>query len=170
MQILDRFHALFFPLFFSWLSTKHGCCTCFGAQIPDRFHALTGAALEAAQQADPKGLPTMTPQVCIVNFYSGGGSLGMHQDKDESISTVRRGSPVVSFSIGDSAVFLYGRERLAETASKVTLDSGDVLVFGGPSRLVFHGVPEVLPHSAPQELVAATGLRPGRLNLTFREL
>lgn len=76
----------------------------------------------------------------------------------------------MSFSLGDSAEFCYGKERDLEKAEKVTLESGDVLVFGGPARMIFHGVTRIIPKSAPKELVNKTNLRPGRLNLTFREL
>lgn len=91
------------------------------------------------------------------------------QDRDESRESLHKGLPVVSFSLGDSAEFLYGDERDVEKAEKVVLESGDVLIFGGESRLVFHGVSSIVPNSAPKELLQDTGLRPGRLNLTFRQ-
>ena len=98
----------------------------------------------------------------------------MHQDDSESADSLRRGAPVVSVSIGDSCEFAYCDERPDDTAAaapaarprSVRLDSGDVLVFGGPSRLLFHGVTKILPQRRPKEL----RLAPGRLNLTFREL
>ena len=86
------------------------------------------------------------------------------QDNDESRESLRKGLPVVSFSIGDSAEFLYGDERNVEKADSVLLESGDVLIFGGESRHVFHGVSSVLPNSAPKELLRDTCLCPGRLN------
>jgi alkylated DNA repair dioxygenase AlkB len=92
------------------------------------------------------------------------------QDKDECAESLQRGAPVVSFSVGDSAEFCYGKERELTKAEKVILDSGDVLIFGGPSRMLFHGVTRIIPKSAPKELLERTNLRPGRLNLTFREL
>ena len=92
------------------------------------------------------------------------------QDKDESPASLKRGSPVVSFSVGDSAVFAYGNERDPEKAEKIALESGDVLVFGGPARMIFHGVASIIPKSAPRELIERSNLRQGRLNLTFREL
>jgi alkylated DNA repair dioxygenase AlkB len=52
----------------------------------------------------------------------------------------------------------------------VKLESGDVIVFGGPARMVFHAVPKIYPGTAPEQLLKATGLRPGRINLTFRQL
>ncbi|KAH8939301.1 hypothetical protein BDL97_15G031200 [Sphagnum fallax] len=151
--------------------------------IPPRFLAHVKDALQKAQHVakDAGGLrlgrsqaegelPDMTATVCIVNFYEHSGALGMHQDKDESAESLQRGAPVVSFSVGDSAEFCYGKERELTKAEKVILDSGDVLIFGGPSRMLFHGVTRIIPKSAPKELLERTNLRPGRLNLTFREL
>lgn len=77
--------------------------------------------------------------------------------------------PVVSFSIGETAEFLYGDVRDEEKLSKVDLESGDVLIFGGKSRLIFHGVSNTKPKTAPKWLMDETNLRPGRLNLTFRQ-
>lgn len=91
------------------------------------------------------------------------------QDKDESSASLKRGSPVVSFSVGDTAVFTYGQDRDPDKAEKIALESGDILVFGGPARMIFHGVTSILPKSAPRELLDKSNLRPGRLNLTFRE-
>ncbi|KAF3785130.1 Alpha-ketoglutarate-dependent dioxygenase AlkB-like protein [Nymphaea thermarum] len=115
------------------------------------------------------GLPAMNPDICIVNFYSKSGKLGLHQDKDESDESIRNGLPVVSFSVGDSAAFLFGVDRDVEKAKECKLDSGDVLIFGGESRLIFHGVPTIFPDTAPKQLLEQSKLRPGRLNLTFRQ-
>ncbi|EFJ47865.1 hypothetical protein VOLCADRAFT_101962 [Volvox carteri f. nagariensis] len=128
-----------------------------------------GAASAAAAAAGGIQLPPLRPDICLANFYERSGRLGMHQDKDEMPDSLRAGLPVVSLSLGDAADFLYGRTREAEQASSVRLESGDVLVFGGPGRMIFHSVSRVHPHTAPRELLAATGLRPGRLNLTFRQ-
>ncbi|CAN0877388.1 E3 ubiquitin-protein ligase CHFR [Linum grandiflorum] len=75
-------------------------------------------------------LPSMSPSICVVNFYTSNGRLGLHQDKAESPESLRKGLPVVSFSIGDSAEFQYA-ERRDDVAGKVLLESGDVLIFGG---------------------------------------
>lgn len=91
------------------------------------------------------------------------------QDRDESKESLRKGLPVVSFSVGNSAYFLYGDERNPKKATSVALDSGDVLIFGGKSRHVFHGVPAIFPNSAPKQLMKDSCLSPGRLNLTFRQ-
>ncbi|PKA67131.1 alkylated DNA repair protein [Apostasia shenzhenica] len=91
------------------------------------------------------------------------------QDIDESRESIEKGLPVVSFSIGDTAEFLYGNGRDADGAKKVLLESGDVLIFGGKSRLIYHGVSCIKPNSSPERLTDEAKLRPGRLNLTFRQ-
>ncbi|MEV7544724.1 alpha-ketoglutarate-dependent dioxygenase AlkB [Streptomyces sp. NPDC089915] len=97
--------------------------------------------------------------IALVNFYAGDSRMGMHRDAEE-----RSPAPVVSLSLGDSCLFRFGN-----TASRgrpyrdVELRSGDLFVFGGPSRLAYHGVPRVLPGTAPPGL----GLT-GRLNVTLR--
>ncbi|XP_047167061.1 alpha-ketoglutarate-dependent dioxygenase AlkB-like [Vigna umbellata] len=146
--------------------------------IPNHFSELVRRAIQEAQSLTKKEyrasklediLPSMTPDICIVNFYTKNGKLGLHQDRDESRESLRKELPVVSFSIGDSADFLYGDERNVHKAEGVILESGDVLIFGGESRRVFHGVRSVLPNSAPKELLRDSGFSPGRLNLTFRQ-
>ncbi|XP_021731236.1 uncharacterized protein LOC110698133 isoform X2 [Chenopodium quinoa] len=114
-------------------------------------------------------LPRMNPDICIVNFYSETGRLGLHQDRDESAESLNKGLPVVSFSVGDSAEFLYGDQRDPSKAETLILESGDVLIFGGQSRHVFHGVASIIPDTAPRFLLEETKLLPGRLNLTFRQ-
>ncbi|XP_074268256.1 uncharacterized protein LOC141591724 [Silene latifolia] len=114
-------------------------------------------------------LPSVKPDICLVNYYSKTGRLGLHQDKDENQESLDKGIPVVSFSIGDSAEFLYSDQRDVEKAEKVELKSGDVLIFGGKSRLIFHGVPAIIPDTASKMLLDETNFRSGRLNLTFRQ-
>ena len=104
------------------------------------------------------------PDVCIVNHYDRHGRMGLHQDKDESESSLSRGIPVVSVSLGDKARFLFGGLRRRDEVVAITLESGDAFVFGGPARLRHHGVSHVVPDSAPTELELT-----GRLNLTFRQ-
>jgi alkylated DNA repair dioxygenase AlkB len=102
----------------------------------------------------------------------------MHQDKSESADSLRRGVPVVSVSLGDACEFGYAAVRPEDTdasqtalggaakARTVRLESGDILIFGGPARMLFHSVQKIFPNHRPKGLVLA----PGRLNLTFREL
>ena len=104
------------------------------------------------------------PDICILNFYSGAGKLGLHQDKDERPETIEAGIPIVSLSIGDRAKFLIGGLKRKDPVSAITLESGDALVMGGPSRLRYHGVSGIEPGTAPREL----GME-GRFNLTFRQ-
>ncbi|KAM7526573.1 hypothetical protein LguiA_016475 [Lonicera macranthoides] len=146
--------------------------------IPDELAFLVKKALEDSNSLIKKRfgpisventIPSMTPDICIVNFYTTNGRLGLHQDCDESEGSLRQGLPVVSISVGDSAEFMYGDQRDVKKAEMVTLESGDVLIFGGNSRHIFHGVTSIFPNSAPHALFKETMLRPGRLNLTFRQ-
>ncbi|XP_020586003.1 uncharacterized protein LOC110028479 [Phalaenopsis equestris] len=144
-------------------------------EIPQELRKLVDEALNASHEflrekgKNVEEIPKMSPDICIVNFYSSSGKLGLHQDRDEGEESLRKGLPVVSFSIGDSAAFLYSDERGVEKAEMVMLESGDVLIFGGSSRHIFHGVQSIQPNTAPEILIEKTRLRPGRLNLTFRQ-
>ncbi|KAM3699229.1 hypothetical protein ACJW31_05G010200 [Castanea mollissima] len=146
--------------------------------IPAEFYQLVKKSIEDSHSLIQKNskssnvesiLPWMSPNICRVNYYSENGRLGLHQDRDESQESLAKGLPVVSFSIGDKADFLYGDQRNVDKAEKVVLESGDVLIFGGKSRHIFHGVTAIHPNSAPKSLLEETKLRPGRLNLTFRQ-
>ncbi|KAL9247254.1 hypothetical protein vseg_020704 [Gypsophila vaccaria] len=147
--------------------------------IPQKFLELVDRAITDSRSLiaeDPRVkdvesvLPSVKPDVCLVNYYAPRtGRLGLHQDKDESRKSLDKGIPIVSFSLGDSAEFLYSDQRDAEKAEKVILESGDVLIFGGKSRHIFHGVPTITPDTAPKLLLDETNFRPGRLNLTFRQ-
>ncbi len=119
-------------------------------QIAGRIAAETGMSIE--------------PDICIVNFYTGAGKLGLHQDKDERPETLKKGIPVVSISIGDSCHFLFGGTSRKDSVRTILLKSGDAFVFGGPSRMRFHGVSSIIAGSAPAELEVS-----GRYNLTFRQ-
>lgn len=97
----------------------------------------------------------------LVNYYGPAAKMGMHQDRDERVL-----SPVVSLSVGDSCTFRFGNtESRARPYTDVTLESGDLFVFGGSCRLAYHGVVRVLPGTAPK----GCGLTGGRLNVTLRE-
>ncbi|MET8163364.1 alpha-ketoglutarate-dependent dioxygenase AlkB [Streptomyces sp. NPDC005329] len=97
--------------------------------------------------------------IALINFYDGDARMGMHRDAEE-----RSDAPVVSLSLGDTCVFRFGNpETRTRPYTDVELRSGDLFVFGGPSRLAYHGVPRVLPGTAP----AGLGLT-GRLNITLR--
>lgn len=100
------------------------------------------------------------PQCCLVNLYRDEARMGLHQDKDEKAIE----APVVSVSLGDEALFrIGGTTRRGPTAS-VTLSSGDVVMFGGPARLAYHGIDRIRPGSS--SLVPGGG----RINLTLRRV
>jgi DNA oxidative demethylase len=100
------------------------------------------------------------PEACLVNFYNGDARMGLHQDKDEEDLA----APVVSISLGDTAVFRIGGVERGGKTSTIKLQSGDVLVMGGPSRLRYHGVDRVLEGTS-------TLLKDGgRINLTLRRV
>jgi DNA oxidative demethylase len=103
------------------------------------------------------------PDVCIMNFYGSDGRMGLHQDKDESARSIAEGAPVVSISLGDTARFLFGGLHRRDPAETMMLESGDAFVFGGPSRLRYHGVTRIVAGTAPEALQLD-----GRFNLTFR--
>ena len=125
--------------------------------LPESFRVVSAEIAQAAGM-------TLEADICILNYYDAEGRMGLHQDKDESPESIAAGVPVVSISLGDTARFLFGGARRRDPVQAIPLESGDAFVFGGPSRLRYHGVSRILPASAPQEL----GLS-GRFNLTFRQ-
>ncbi|MFF4158747.1 alpha-ketoglutarate-dependent dioxygenase AlkB family protein [Streptomyces sp. NPDC001678] len=97
--------------------------------------------------------------IALVNFYDADAKMGLHRDADE-----KSAAPVVSLSLGDSCVFRFGHPGgRTRPWADVELRSGDLFVFGGPARPAYHGVPRILPGTAPPGL----GLK-GRLNITLR--
>jgi alkylated DNA repair protein (DNA oxidative demethylase) len=134
-----------------------------GARVldfPEWLGDLGRAAVSDAYQ-DPDVAAGYRPDTALVNFYDAAARMGMHQDKDE-----KSDSPVVSFSIGDSALFRFGNcDARGKPYDDVELASGDAFVFGGPSRFGYHGVPRIHPGTADP----ACGLDAGRINITLRE-
>lgn len=120
--------------------------------MPALFATL---ALDAAAAA---GFPGFAPDACLINRYAPGTRLSLHQDRDEG----NYAHPIVSVSLGIPAVFLWGGARRADKARRIALMHGDVVVWGGPARLRFHGV---LP--LPEGTHPLTGAH--RINLTFRK-
>jgi alkylated DNA repair protein (DNA oxidative demethylase) len=102
----------------------------------------------------------LAPQACLVNFYGAEARMGLHQDRDEEDFD----APVVSVSLGDACLFRVGGLNRNDPTRSFRLESGDVVVIGGPSRLVFHGVDRIYPGTS-------TLLRNGgRINLTLRRV
>jgi len=120
--------------------------------MPDVFAALCHDAACAA------GYPDFQPDACLINRYAVGAKLSLHQDKDEA--DLR--APIVSVSLGLPAVFQFGGLRRNDPLQRLLLEHGDVVVWGGPSRLFYHGIQPLKPGVHP-----LTG--DCRYNLTFRQ-
>lgn len=124
--------------------------------------AVASAYVSGAEPEDPLAelANDYMPDAALANFYDDGAAMGMHQDKDE-----RSNAPVVSLSIGDACLFRFGNTQTrTKPYADVELRSGDLFVFGGPSRFAYHGIPKVFPGTAPE----GCGLSHGRINITMR--
>jgi alkylated DNA repair protein (DNA oxidative demethylase) len=120
--------------------------------MPVAFATLAASAAACA------GFPRFAPDACLVNRYDPGARLTLHQDRNERDFD----APIVSVSLGLPALFLFGGARRAERALRVPLRHGDVVVWGGPARLRYHGVATVKPGHHPR-------IGAHRINLTFRK-
>jgi alkylated DNA repair protein (DNA oxidative demethylase) len=142
-----------------WVSDRRGyryadCDPLSGAPwpaMPRAFAALTEAAAKAA------GFPGFAPDSCLINRYAPGARMALHQDRNERDER----QPIVSVSLGLPARFLFGGARREDAAQRLRLESGDVVVWGGPARLFFHGV---APLAAGDDALFGAC----RFNLTFR--
>jgi alkylated DNA repair protein (DNA oxidative demethylase) len=121
-------------------------------EMPPVFRELAG---QAAAQA---GFAGFRPEACLVNRYEPGARLSLHQDRDEK----NYDAPIVSVSLGLPATFLWGGLKRADRPARYRLVHGDVVVWGGPSRLTFHGVTPLADGEH-----ALLGRK--RINLTFRK-
>jgi alkylated DNA repair protein (DNA oxidative demethylase) len=120
--------------------------------MPPTFRMLAeAAALEA-------GFDGFAPQACLVNRYVPGAKMSLHQDRDESDLS----APIVSVSLGLPAIFQFGGLRRSDKPQRFRLEHGDIAVWGGPTRLAFHGV-------APLADGEHALLGRQRINLTFRK-
>src|ERR1700712_4344354 len=120
--------------------------------LPACFRELAG---QAALQA---GFEDFAPDACLINRYVPGAKMSLHQDKDETDFSV----PIVSVSLGLPAIFLFGGLLRSDRPQRFRLEHGDVVVFGGPARLFFHGVAPLADGEHAQ-------LGCQRINLTFRK-
>ncbi|HTB04169.1 MAG TPA: DNA oxidative demethylase AlkB [Bradyrhizobium sp.] len=119
--------------------------------MPPSFRAL------AEQAADRAGYAGFSPDACLVNRYQPGAKMSLHQDKDEQDFA----APIVSVSLGLPAIFLFGGLKRSDKPRRFRLEHGDIVVWGGPTRLFFHGV-------APLADGEHAILGRQRINLTFR--
>jgi alkylated DNA repair protein (DNA oxidative demethylase) len=100
------------------------------------------------------------PEACLVNCYDGEARMGLHQDRDER----EFAAPVLSLSLGDACLFRFGGTKRGGPTCSVRLESGDLLLIGGDSRLCFHGVDRV--YAGTSDLLP----KGGRINLTLRRV
>ena len=114
--------------------------------ILDIWHSATGQAFE--------------PEACLINYYGPEAKLGLHRDEDEEA----KGAPILSISLGDTALFRLGGQTRRSPTRSMRLSSGDVLVLEGPSRNWYHGVDRIIAGSSR---LLAEG---GRFNLTLRRV
>lgn len=126
-----------------------------GLQWPAMPALLLGLAQQAAALS---GYRDFEPTVCLINRYVAGARMGLHQDKDER----NLSAPIVSFSLGLPATFIWGGLERGGKTLRFVLNHGDALVWGGEDRLRFHGVAPLKPGSHPM-----TGET--RINITFRQ-
>jgi alkylated DNA repair protein (DNA oxidative demethylase) len=126
-------------------------------ETADPWPAMPSRLLEIWKDLAP-GAPA--PEACLVNFYSGDARMGLHQDRDEREFS----APVVSLSLGDTAVFRVGGVVRDTPTRSFRLRSGDAMILAGPARLAFHGVDRILEGSST---LLAEG---GRINLTLRRV
>ncbi|MEI6740821.1 MAG: DNA oxidative demethylase AlkB, partial [Gemmatimonadaceae bacterium] len=120
--------------------------------MPTIFRTIDERAAAAA------GYPGFSPDACLVNRYAPGAKMTLHQDTNERDFT----APIVSVSLGLPAVFQVGGLERTDRVERILLTHGDVLVWGGPSRLVYHGIQPLKDGEHP--LVGRA-----RINLTFRK-
>lgn len=145
---------------FGWISDRRGYryerkdpqTGEFWPAMPDAFADLARCAAELA------GYPNFVPDACLINCYEPGTRLSLHQDKDERDF----GAPIVSVSLGLPATFLFGGHVRTDRSQRVSLQHGDVVVWGGPARTRFHGV-----LALKDGYHDALGAR--RINLTLRK-
>jgi alkylated DNA repair protein (DNA oxidative demethylase) len=112
----------------------------------------------AAQAAAQAGFESFRPDACLINRYEPATRLSLHRDYDEA----DRSAPIVSVSIGVAATFLWGGLRRNDRTRRFALESGDIVVWGGVSRFVYHGIAPL-----PEQFHSLTGQQ--RINLTFRK-
>jgi alkylated DNA repair protein (DNA oxidative demethylase) len=120
--------------------------------MPTVFREL---AESAAREA---GFTGFAPDACLINRYEPGAKMSLHQDRDEKDFS----APIVSVSLGLPAIFLFGGMKRADKPQRYRLEHGNIVVWGGPSRLFFHGVAPLSDGEHP-----LLGRR--RINLTFRK-
>ena len=147
-----------------WLSDRSGYrYDTLDPETGRAWPAMPAAFLDlATRAAAAAGFSGFTPNSCLVNRYAPKTRLSLHQDKDEGDFS----APIVSVSLGVPAVFLFGGLKRSDRPRRIRLESGDVVVWGGPARMTYHGVAP-LAASPTDGTDSLTGNC--RINLTFRK-
>jgi alkylated DNA repair protein (DNA oxidative demethylase) len=134
----------------------------YGADDPvsgKPWSAMPPVFRELAEQAAAEGgFAGFAPDACLINRYAPGARMSLHQDRDETDFS----APIVSVSLGLPAIFMFGGLKRSDKPARYRLEHGDVVVWGGPSRLFFHGVAPLADGEHAQ-------LGRKRINLTFRK-
>jgi DNA oxidative demethylase len=143
-----------------WLSDKTGYrYDSIDPESGENWPTMPAAFLDLAMNsATEAGFADFVPDACLINRYEPGAKLSLHQDKDERDFS----KPIVSVSLGAPATFLFGGMNRADKTTRVPLSHGDVVVWGGPARLRYHGV---MPLKQGYHPTFGTD----RVNLTFRK-
>ncbi len=145
---------------FGWVTDRSGyrydhIDPASGKPWPAMPSVLVDLAQTAATEA---GFPAFSPDACLINRYEPGARRSLHQDKDEDDFA----APIVSVSLGLPAIFLFGGLKRSDKPRRFRLEHGDVVVWGGPARLAFHGVAPLA--EGEHGLIGRQ-----RINLTFRK-
>jgi DNA oxidative demethylase len=145
---------------FGWVTDRTGYR--YDANDPESakpWPAMPPSFCELARQAALEaGFVSFAPDACLINRYEPGAKMSLHQDKDEKDF----GAPIVSVSLGLPAVFLFGGLKRSDKPRRFRLEHGDVVAWGGRSRLYFHGIAPLAEGEHPL-------LGQQRINLTFRK-
>ena len=145
---------------FGWITDRRGYR--YDALDPDSgkpWPKMPAVFLELAERAAAAaGYPGFVPDACLINRYEPGSRLSLHQDRNEEDF----GAPIVSVSLGLPATFLFGGDQRSDRPKRVPIRHGDVAVWGGPSRLAFHGI-------APLKESEHETMGRQRINLTLRQ-
>lgn len=144
---------------YGWSTDRHGYCYAAVDPLTGKpWPAMPECFRQLAQSAAARaGYPAFNPDACLINRYQPGAKLSLHQDRDEA----RLDAPIVSVSLGLPATFQFGGLKRTDPLQRVWLEHGDVVVWGGESRLFYHAVLPLKAGNHPQ-------VGPWRYNLTFR--
>jgi len=138
-------------------------------EFPAQFNEVCLQMLEKACSADST-LPKMEPNTVLINYYNERAHFKWHKDsEDPDLINLNQGKPIISFSIGLSAEFCYKSRYEDEKHNSLCLNSGDVLIFGGPSRMIVHSIQQIHSRTMPGPLLSSV-MRSGRLNITVRDI